>query len=92
MKKEDIKENVDNMLIKVLEYIKACDLSDEDDFNIKLESAMSILMSAIDITDNPAKNLEYIIDQQANISTLITVTMTDIIKEIILHENFKEIN
>ena len=92
MKKDDIKENVDNMLIKVLEYIKACDLSDEDDFNIKLESAMSILMSAIDITDNQAKNLEYIIDQQANIITLITVTMTDAIMEIIRHENFKEIN
>lgn len=83
MKKEDIKENVDNMLMKVLEYIKACDLSDEDDFAIKLESTMSILMSAIDITDDPVENLDYIIKQQSHLLTLITIGTTETIKKVI---------
>lgn len=66
MKKADIKENVDNMIYKVCEYIKASDLSDKEDTELKLECAMTFLVASIDFTDEPLQNIEYIIDQHVH--------------------------
>ena len=71
MKKYDIKDNVDEMILQICKYIKSADLSDKDDFEIKIETAMSILASAIDFTDKPEKNMEYITRQITKI-TMIT--------------------
>lgn len=83
MKKEDIKDNVDEMIIQVARYIKACDLSEDEDTEIKLECALSLLVSAIDFTDNPSKNIKYIAEQQANIFTTFMMASTEVVKDII---------
>ena len=83
MKKEDIKENVDEMLLKICEYIKADDLSDDEEVEIKIESALSIIVSAIDYTDKPNKNIDYIVDQQSKILHLITLSLVDVTTDIL---------
>ena len=83
MKKDDIKENVDEMLLKICEYIKAADLSDDEDVQIKIESAMSIIVSAIDYTDKPKENIDYIADQQSKILDLITLSLVDVTTDIL---------
>ena len=83
MKKEDIKENVDEMLLKICEYIKAADLSDDEEVEIKIESALSIIVSAIDYTDKPNKNIDYIVDQQSKILHLITLSLVDVTTDIL---------
>lgn len=74
MKKDDIKDNVDEMILQVCKYIKSADLSDEDDFAIKIESGLSLLTAAIDFTDKPKENILYIAEQLEKIS-MITVRM-----------------
>ena len=83
MKKEDIKENVDEMLLKICEYIKAADLSDDEEVEIKIESALSIIVSAIDYTDKPKENIDYIADQQSKILHLITLSLVDVTTDIL---------
>ena len=65
------------MLLKICEYIKAANLSDDDDIEIKIESAMSLIVSAIDFTDNPSENVVYISDQQAKIINLMINVLVD---------------
>ena len=72
MKKDDIKENVDNMVFQICKYIKASDLSDKEDTELKLECAMSFLVASIDFTDNPVQNIEYIMDQHVKAINDIT--------------------
>lgn len=84
MKKEDIKENVDNMLMKICEYIKAANLSDDEDQQIKIESALSLIVSTIDYTDKPKENIEYIADQQSAILHLIMRTLVDVTTDILM--------
>ena len=79
MKKMDIKDNVDEMIFKICEYIKACDLSDKEDSELKIESAMSLFVSAIDFTDDPIKNLDYIIAQQSKFLAALTIETTNTI-------------
>lgn len=79
MKKMDIKDNVDEMIFKICEYIKACDLSDKEDSELKIESAMSLFVSAIDFTDDPIKNLDYIIAQQSKFLAALMVETTNTI-------------
>ena len=67
----DIKDNVDEMIFKVCDYIKACDLSDQEDFEIKLECAMTLVVAAIDFTDEPVKNIGYISEQHSRAVTAI---------------------
>ncbi len=83
MKKEDIKENVDNMLLKICEYIKAANLSDDEEVEIKIESALSIIVSTIDYTDKPNENIDYIVDQQSKILHLITLSLVDVTTDIL---------
>lgn len=83
MKKEDIKENVDNMLLKICEYIEAADLSDEEEVEIKIESALSLIVSAIDYTDKAKENIDYIADQQSKILNLITLSLVDVTIDIL---------
>lgn len=71
MKKMDIKDNVDEMILKICEYIKACDLSEREDFELKLECAMTLVVAAIDFTDEPAKNIDYISKQHSEAITAI---------------------
>ena len=84
MKKEDIKDNVDNMLLKICEYIKAANLSDDEEVEIKIESALSIIVSAIDYTDKPNENIDYIADQQSKNLHLITLSLVDVTTDILL--------
>ena len=79
MKKMDIKDNVDKMIFKICEYIKACDLSEKEDAELKIESAMSLFVSAIDFTDDPIKNIDYIIAQQSKFLAVLTVETTNTI-------------
>ena len=83
MKKEDIKDKVDEMLVQIVKYIKACDLSDKEDCEIKLESALSLLISAIDFTDNPNDNIDYIVDQVAEIQTNFILATTEAVTSIV---------
>lgn len=80
MKKMDIKDNVDEMVFKICEYIKASNLSDIEDSELKIECAMTLFVSAIDFTDNPIKNIDYIIAQQSNFLAVITVETSNAIK------------
>lgn len=80
MKKMDIKDNVDEMVFKICEYIKTCDLSDKEDSELKIESAMTLFVSAINFTDNPIKNIDYIISQQSEYLAAMTVATTNTIK------------
>ena len=52
MTKDDIKDNFDNMILQVCKYIKAAGLSNEDDFAIKVELGLSLLVSAIDMPED----------------------------------------
>lgn len=52
MTKDDIKDNVDNMILQICKYIKVAELSNEDDFAIKVESGLSLLVSAIDMPED----------------------------------------
>jgi len=79
MKKMDIKDNVDEMILKICKYIEACDLSDIEDSELKIESAMTLFVSAIDFTDDPIKNLDYIIKQQSNFLAALTIETTNTI-------------
>lgn len=83
MKKKEIKNNVDEMIVQVAKYIKACDLSENEDAEIKLECALSLFVSAIDFTDNPMENIDYIAEQQANMLTTFMVASADAVKSII---------
>lgn len=83
MKKDDIKDNVDNMLIQVVKYIQATELSEDEEFQIKLESAMSLLVSALDIPDDPAHHIDDLLKQTSHMLTVITITMTDLIHNIV---------
>lgn len=87
MKKADIKENVDEMLLKICQYIKAADLSDDEDKEIRIESALSLIVSAIDYTDKPKENIDYIADQQSKILHLITLALVDVTTDILM-ENY----
>lgn len=71
MKKMDIKDNVDEMVLKICKYIRACDLSDQEDFELKLECAMTLVVAAIDFTDEPIKNMDYIAEQHSRAITAI---------------------
>lgn len=71
MKKMDIKDNVDEMVLKICKYIRACDLSDKEDFELKLECAMTLVVAAIDFTDEPIKNMDYIAEQHSQAITAI---------------------
>ena len=86
MKKMDIKDNVDEMILKMCEYIKFCDLSEKEDAEIKIESAMSLFVSAIDFTDDPIKNIDYIIAQQSKFLAVLTVETTNTIKDYIHYD------
>lgn len=83
MTKSDIKDTVDEMLKQVVEYIKACDLSNKEDSEIKLESALSLLVSAIDFTDEPNKNIDYIAEQLASIQTTFLMESAKAVAHII---------
>jgi len=83
MTKLEIKDNVDEMIVQIAKYIKACDLSEDEDTEIKLECALSFLISAINFTDNPTENIDYIIQQQADIQTIFIIESTKAIKHII---------
>lgn len=83
MTKLEIKDNVDEMIVQVARYIKACDLSDKEDTEIKLECALSFLISAIDFTDNPIENIDYIADQQSDIFTTFVMASTEAVASII---------
>lgn len=89
MKKMDIKDNVDEMILKICEYIKACDLSDKEDSELKIESAMSLFVSAIDFTDDPIKNLDYIIAQQSKFLAAFTIETTNTI-DAYIHSDLDE--
>lgn len=80
MQKMDIKDNVDEMIFKICKYIQACDISEQEKVELKLESSMSLFIAAIDFTDNPIENLDYIIAQQSKFLTAITVETTNTIK------------
>ena len=71
MQKMDIKDNVDNMVLQICKYIKASDLSEKEDTEIKLECAMTFLVASIDFTDKPIENVKYILEQHANIVAAI---------------------
>lgn len=83
MTKLEIKDNVDEMVVQIAKYIKACELSENEDAEIKLEIALSFLVSAIDFTDNPIENIDYIANQQANILTTLMVASSEAVKSII---------
>lgn len=83
MKKCDIKDNVDGMILQVCKYIKSADLSDEEDFEIKVESALSFLMAAIDFTDNPEENINYISDQLSKIHIIIIKAMSEAAADVV---------
>lgn len=84
MKKYDIKDNVDEMILQVCKYIKSADLSDDEDFEITMETALSILASAIDFTDEPEKNIEYIKRQIAKICMIISDLLLDCAENVII--------
>ena len=67
----DIKDNVDEMIFKICEYIKASNLSDQEVFELKLECAMTLVVAAIDFTDEPLKNMDYIAEQHSRAITAI---------------------
>ncbi len=52
MQKMDIKDTVDDMILQVCKFIKEAELSNEDDFAIKVESGLSLLVSAIDMPED----------------------------------------
>lgn len=83
MKKLDIKDNVDEMIYKICEYIKACDLSDEEECQIKIESAASILFSILDITEDPKNNIDYMLRQFAEIDTHLIMLIINTIHDIV---------
>lgn len=83
MKKLDIKHNVDEMIFQVCKYIKSADLSENEDSEIKIESALSLITSSIDFTDKPDENLEYISKQILEISTIIFESLLDVSKDVI---------
>lgn len=78
MKKDDIKDNVDKMILQVCKYIKAADLSDEDDFAIKIESGLSILTSAINFPDEikNEEDINNIVNQISEISFAVMSGLT----------------
>lgn len=75
MQKMDIKDTVDDMILQVCKFIKAADLSNKDDFEIKVESGLSILVSAIDmpedINDIKSEEFDHIAKQIAKIITVV---------------------
>lgn len=83
MKKYDIKDNVDEMVLQICKYIKSADLSDDEDFEIKMETALSLLAAAIDFTDEPEKNIEYITRQIAKICLIISDLLFDCTENVI---------
>lgn len=83
MKKYDIKDNVDEMILQVSKYIKSADLSDKDDFEIKVEAALSLLAAAIDFTDKPDEHITYIVEQIAKISIITNALLFDCAKNVI---------
>lgn len=83
MQKKDIKENVDDMILQMCRYIKACDLSDKEDREIKIESAATIITSAIDITDSPKDNQEYIANQIGDVLAAVTILIKHAFREIV---------
>lgn len=83
MKKYDIKDNVDEMILQVYKYIKSADLSDEDDFAIKIESGLSLLTSAIDFTDKPDENIVYIVNQIEKIINITTDLLFDAARNVV---------
>lgn len=83
MKKDDIKDNVDEMILQVYKYIKSADLSDKDDFEIKVETALSLLASAIDFTDKPDEHITYIVEQIGKISVITSDLLFDCAKNVI---------
>lgn len=83
MKKCDIKDNVDEMILQVCKYIKSADLSDDEDFEIKVETALSLLAAAIDFTDRPDENIVHIVKQIEKISIIITDMLFEAAKNVI---------
>lgn len=83
MKKDDIKDNVDEMILQVCKYIKSADLSDKDDFEIKVETALSLLAAAIDFTDEPDENIGYIMTQISNICIAVNDLLFDCAENVI---------
>jgi hypothetical protein len=83
MKKYDIKDNVDDLILQVCKYIKSADLSDDEDFEIKVEAALSLLAASIDFTDEPEKNIEYITRQIAKICMIISNLLFDCAENVI---------
>lgn len=83
MKKCDIKDNVVEMILQVCKYIKSADLSDEEDFEIKVESALSFLMAAIDFTDKPEEHMNYIADQLSKIHITIIMAMSEAAADVV---------
>lgn len=83
MKKYDIKDNVDEMILQICKYIKSADLSDEDDFAIKIESGLTLLTSAIDFTDKPDENILYIAEQLEKISMITVYMLLDAARNVV---------
>lgn len=83
MKKCDIKDNVDEMILQVCIYIKSADLSDDEDFAIKVETALSLLTAAIDFTDRPDENIVHIVKQIEKISMITTDMLFEVAKNVI---------
>lgn len=83
MKKYDIKDNVDELILQVCKYIKSADLSENEDFEIKVESALSLLAAAIDFTDKPDENIDYILNQIEDIDSIIYNLLFNAAKDVI---------
>lgn len=83
MKKDDIKDNVDEMILQVCKYIKSADLSDDEDFEIKVETSLTLLSAAIDFTDKPEENLVFIVKQIEKISIITTDILFEVAKNVI---------
>ena len=83
MKKCEIKDNVDGMILQVCKYIKSADLSDDEDFEIKIESGLSMLVTAIDFTDKPEENIEYITRQISKITMITNRLMYDVAENVV---------
>lgn len=83
MKKDDIKDNVDEMILQVCKYIKSADLSEKDDFEIKVETGLTLLAAAIDFTDKPEEHITYIVEQICKISVITSDLLFNCAKDVI---------
>lgn len=83
------KKQSENMIYQVLKYIKECNLSDTDEYKLKIEIACSIISAVIDFEEN---NIEKTLENTCiALQDTVNVCQSGILNVLINKGDYKEI-